>query len=152
MGGVDLLLELGNPFRLWGGRPSPDMSWLSGGVSFVVLLLSRLPFSVIPRLEIFLRLAPLDNSLVSGSWGWIAGLCCPDGHPLPCILLPLDLARNPVLEHAAHAAAFYRLRRFGRSRIASLLTPYASAPSQVALLAVALVVIDAAMVAIYSDA
>ena len=39
VGGVDLLLELGNPFRLWRTILHPDTSWLSRGVLFVVLFL-----------------------------------------------------------------------------------------------------------------
>ena len=105
---------------------------------------------MIPRLEIFSWLAPLDNSLAVRLLGWIAGLCA-----LMVILYPAFFFRStsraiPFWNTPLMPLLFIGYGVLGGARDRFLLlTPYASAPSQVALLAVALVVIDAAMVAIY---
>ena len=117
VGGVVLLLELGNPLRAWRGIFRAGTSWLSRGV-LLRCPVRRLgfPFRRSEARDLFLAGAARQQPRCPA-----AGLVCRplrrDDHPLSGLLLPLDLARDPVLEHAAAAAVFCRLRRFGRRGI-----------------------------------
>jgi formate-dependent nitrite reductase membrane component NrfD len=149
VGGVVLLLELGNPLRAWRGIFGAGTSWLSRGVLFVVLFIVSALLSVGPRLEILAWLAPLDNSLAARLLGWFAGFCA-----LMITLYPAFFFRStsraiPFWNTPLLPLLFVGYAVLGGAGLVLLLDPTARAPSQVVHLAVALIVIEAAMVAIH---
>ena len=149
VGGVVLLLELGNPLRAWRGIFRAGTSWLSRGVLFVVLFIVSAFLSVGPRLEIVSWPAPLDNSLAVRLLGWFAGLCA-----LMITLYPAFFFRStsraiPFWNTPLLPLFFVGYALLGGAGVVLLLDPISPAPSQVALSAVALIVIEAAMVAIH---
>ena len=149
VGGVVLLLELGNPLRAWRGVFRAGTSWLSRGVLFVVLFVVSAFLSVVPRLEIFAWFAPLDNGLAVRLLGWFAGFCA-----LMITLYPAFFFRSasraiPFWNTPLLPLFFVGYALLGGAGNPVAAHPYANAPSQVAPLAVALIVIEAAMVAIH---
>ena len=119
VGGVDLLLELGSPLRAWRAVFRAGTSWLSRGACCVV---------AVHRLGVRFRSsrgsrschgsAPLDEQPRGPRcWAGLPGSARVMIIALSGLLLPLDLARDPVLEHAAAAAVFRRLRPLGRRGI-----------------------------------
>ncbi len=75
VGGLVLLLELGNPLRVWRTVSRPGTSWLSRGVVFVLIFLVTGFLSVAPEFAPFSWLPVARGGAVSGSLEWVAGLC-----------------------------------------------------------------------------
>jgi formate-dependent nitrite reductase membrane component NrfD len=149
LGGIDLLLELGSPLRAWRTVFRASTSWLSRGACCVSLFIVSAALSIGPRLEIFSSLTPFRDSLAVQVLGWFAGLCA-----VVIILYPAFFFRStsravPFWNTPLLLLFFVSYAVLGGAGVMLLLTPYASVPSQVETLAVALIVINAAMVAIH---
>ncbi len=148
-GGVVLLLELGNPLRAWRTMFRPTTSWLSRGVLFVLLFVISSVFSVGPRFEKLSWLSSLDNQLSEQVFGWVAGFCA-----LMIILYPaffflstsraIPFWRSPLLP-----VLFVGYALLGAVGVVLLLAPDTGALSELASFAVVLILINAAMIAIY---
>ncbi len=149
VGGVVLLLELGNPLRAWRAIFFLGSSWLSRGAFCVFLFAVSALLSVGPRFEILSWLSPLDNSLAARLLGWLAGLCA-----LMIILYPAFFFRStsraiPFWNTPLLPLLFASYAGLGGVGLVLLLTPYLEAPSQVAPLAGVLILINAALISIY---
>jgi formate-dependent nitrite reductase membrane component NrfD len=149
VGGVDLLLELGSPLRAWRTVFRAGTSWLARGACCVSLFIVSAALSVVPRLEIVPFLAPLENSLIAQVLGWFAGLCAVIVILYPAFFFRSTSVAVPFWNTPLLPLFFVGYAVLGGAGLMLLLTPYASAPSQVETLAVALIVINAAMVAIH---
>ncbi|MDP6358458.1 MAG: dimethyl sulfoxide reductase anchor subunit [Planctomycetota bacterium] len=74
LGGTVLLIELGNPLRVWRTVYRPGTSWLSRGVLFVSLFLISGILSVAPAINEASWLPASGGGAATGL-KWIAGLC-----------------------------------------------------------------------------
>jgi formate-dependent nitrite reductase membrane component NrfD len=149
VGGGVLLLELGNPLRLWRTIFRANTSWLSRGVIFVFLFLGSWILSVGPKIEILSFLAPLDGNLSSQIFGWIGGLSA-----LMIVLYPafffLSTSRAiPFWNTPLLPLLFVGHAILGGAGAVLLLAPYLNVPPQIEFLAIALIVINAAMTLLY---
>ena len=116
VGGIDLLLELGSPLRAWRTVFRAGTSWLARGACCVSLFIVAAALSVGPRLEIRAVARAAREQPGCPSARLVCGALRRDHHPLSGLLLPLDLDCGAVLEHAAAAAVFRRLRAFWEAR------------------------------------
>ena len=148
VGGIDLLVELGSPFRAWRVVFRAGTSWLSRGACCVSLFIVSAALALVPKLGIVPFSAPFANSLAVEVLGWFAGLCA-----VVIMLYPAFFFRS-----AARAVPFWNtpllpLFFAGYALLGGagvvLLTPSAGAPAPIATLAVALIVINAAMIALH---
>ncbi len=149
VGGIDLLLELGSPWRAWRTVFRAGTSWLARGACCVSLFIVAAALSVGPRLEILSWLAPLENSLAVQVLGWFAGLCAVIVLLYPAFFFRSTSLAVPFWNTPLLPLFFVSYGVLGGAGLTLLLTPYASPPSEVETLAVALIVINAAMVAIH---
>jgi len=148
-GGIVLLVELGNPLRVWRTIFRPGTSWLSRGIFFVLLFAVSAFLSMAPRLEILSWLSPLNNALAGRTLGWIAGLCA-----LMIILYPafffLSTSRAiPFWNTPLLPLLFVGYAILGGLGWVLLLTPDADVPSRVEPLTAALIAINGAMISVY---
>lgn len=148
-GGVVLLLELGNPLRVWRTLFRPGTSWLSRGVFFVLIFIASSVVVLGPKLGLLPWLAPFADSLAVRLAGWVAGLCA-----LMIVLYPafffLSTSRAiPFWNTPLLPLLFVGYAALGGAGWVLLLTPYSSAPPQIQPLAVTLILINAAMILIY---
>jgi formate-dependent nitrite reductase membrane component NrfD len=149
VGCIDLLVELGSPFRAWRTVLRAGTSWLSRGACCVSLFIVAAALSVAPRLEILSSFVPFHDSLAVQVLGWFAGLCA-----VVIILYPAFFFRStsravPFWNTPLLPLFFVSYAVLGGAGVMLLLTPYVSAPSQVETLAIALIVLNAVMVAIH---
>jgi formate-dependent nitrite reductase membrane component NrfD len=149
VGGVILLLELGNPLRVWRTIFRPSTSWLSRGVIFVLLFAVSSVLSVGPRIEMLSWLLPFTNSVSVQFFGWVASLCA-----LMIILYPAFFVRStsraiPFWSSPVLPLLFVGYAVIGGAGVVLLLTPYSKAPTQVVSLSIILIAINAVMMAIY---
>jgi formate-dependent nitrite reductase membrane component NrfD len=148
-GGVDLLVELGNPLRAWRTLFRAGTSWLSRGACCVSLFIVSAALAVGPRLAITSSFAPFHDNLAIQVLGWFAGLCA-----VVIILYPAFFFRStsravPFWNTSLLPLFFVSYGILGGAGSMLLLTRYARAPSQIETLAVVLIVINAAMIAIH---
>lgn len=148
-GGVVLLLELGNPLRVWRTLFRPGTSWLSRGVFFVLMFIASSAVVVGLKLGLFPWLSPLNDSLAARLLGWVAGLCA-----LMIVLYPafffLSTSRAiPFWNTPLLPLLFVGYAVLGGAGWVLLLSPWLSAPSPVAPVAAILIVINAVMILIY---
>jgi len=148
-GGVVLLLELGNPLRVWRTLFRPGTSWLSRGVFFVLIFIASSAVVLAPRLGILPWLSPLTDSLAIRLLGWVAGLCA-----LMIVLYPafffLTTSRAiPFWNTPLLPLLFVGYAVLGGAGGVLLLAGFSSIPSQIEPLAVTMILINAAMILIY---
>jgi formate-dependent nitrite reductase membrane component NrfD len=149
VGGIDLLIELGSPLRAWRTVFRAGTSWLSRGACCVSLFIVAAALSVAPRLEFLSPFVPLHNSLALQALGWFAGLCA-----VVIILYPAFFFRStsravPFWNTPLLLLFFVSYAVLGGAGVMLVLTPIVGAPAQIESLAVALIVLNAVMVAIH---
>lgn len=148
-GGIVLVLELGNPLRLWRTLFRPGSSWLSRGVFFVIIFIACAAIVLGAKSHAVPWLSALEDTLAVKAAGWIAGLCA-----LMIVLYPafffLSTSRAiPFWNSPLLPLLFIGYAILGGAGIVLLLTPYVKAPPQIEPLATTLILINAAMLLIY---
>lgn len=149
VGGVDLLVELGSPLRAWRTVFRAGTSWLSRGACCVSLFIVAAALSLGPKLSIVAPFVPLHDGLAVQALGWFAGLCA-----VVIILYPAFFFRStsravPFWNTPLLLLFFVSYAVLGGAGVMLLLTSYASVPSQIETLAIALIVLNAVMVAMH---
>lgn len=149
VGCIDLLVELGSPWRAWRAVFRAGTSWLARGACCVSLFIVAAALSVVPRLEIVPFLAPFENSLTAQALGWFAGLCSVIIIIYPAFFFRSTSRAVPFWNTPLLPLFFVSYAILGGAAVMLLLTPYVSVPSLIETLAVALIAINAALVAIH---
>ena len=149
VGGVVLLLELGNPLRVWRTVSRPGTSWLSRGVFFVLIFIASSIVVIVPKLGVVPWLSPLTTGLAVQLLGWVAGLCA-----LMIVLYPafffLSTSRAiPFWNSPLLPLLFVGYALLGGAGCGLLLSLIASIPAQIETLAVTMILVNAAMILIY---
>ena len=149
-GGVVLLLELGNPLRVWLTVFRPGTSWLSRGVFFVLLFIVACALSIAPTFEIFSWLAWLDNSLAEKLLRWAAGLCALMIMLYPAFFFLSTSRAIPFWNTPLLPPLFVSYGVLGGNGVVLLSSPRATdVLAQAELLAVVLIVANAVMISLY---
>ncbi|MCC6888711.1 MAG: polysulfide reductase NrfD [Hyphomicrobiales bacterium] len=148
-GGIVLLLELGNPARVWRTLLRPGSSWLSRGVFFVLIFIASSAAVIGAKSGMVAWLTPLADTMTIKLLGWVAGLCA-----LMIVLYPaffvLSTSRAiPFWNTPLLPLLFVGYAVLGGAGVVLLLTSFSKAPPQIEPLAMTLILINAAMILVY---
>jgi len=147
LGGIVLLLELGNPIRAWRGVSRLATSWLSRGALSVSLFVLFGFLSVAPRLAAWLPWS--EGGTLSSVLGWVAALCA-----LMITLYPgFFLAKNrsiPFWNTALFPAISFGFALMGACGLALIAAALVGGDLRgIELLAAVLIVADFVMVVVH---
>lgn len=149
VGGIDLLLELGSPFRAWRAVLRTGTSWLARGACCVFLFVIAAALSLGARLAVFSWLAPLETSPAGEALAWFAGLCAAIILLYPAFFFRSTSRAVPFWNTPLLPLLFVGYGLSGGTGVMLLMAPRTGAPAELGTLAAVLIVINAALVAIH---
>ncbi len=147
LGGTVLLIELGNPLRVWRTVYRPGTSWLSRGVLFVSFFLFTGILSLVPSIGEASWLSSDSGTAVG--LHWIAGLCALMITLYPGFFLSANRA-IPFWNTRLLPPLFLGFSLLGGSGLVLLFSALLeTGPSKILILAAVLIVVNLVMVFVY---